>query len=89
MSRNIENTNDFVEEIDCGEPPSVSDASYETPDGTTYNSVSHYTCHNHLLFGGVSGQTTLSATCQESGLWSDVTHICQGHVHFALNRKHQ
>ena len=88
-SEAVRTANCLFEDIDCGVPPSVAQATCETPDGTTYNSVAHYTCHNHLVFGGVRGQTTLSAICQENGHWSDVTDICQGHVHSALKRDHQ
>ena len=65
-------------EIDCHSPPAVNGAQVLTPDGTKYGAVVQYKCVNRLVFGGVPGQKTAEATCQENGHWSDVIETCQG-----------
>ena len=69
-----------VPAVDCGVPPNLAGATVAYDDGTVFRSVAVYTCNSGLVLDGVAGETTVSATCQDSGQWSSVDVRCIGTV---------
>ena len=67
-----------VSAIDCGVPPPVTGATASHPYGTLFGNEAVYTCTGNLVFGGVNGETEMTATCQESGEWTSVDVQCIG-----------
>ncbi|XP_041350761.1 sushi, von Willebrand factor type A, EGF and pentraxin domain-containing protein 1-like [Gigantopelta aegis] len=65
-------TNLYCEGIDCGQPPDVANATYTTT-GTSYNSVSTYSCL--AGFSNTGGTTT--STCAETGMWTPTNLYCE------------
>ncbi|XP_041355440.1 sushi, von Willebrand factor type A, EGF and pentraxin domain-containing protein 1-like [Gigantopelta aegis] len=58
-------------EIDCGKPPDVPNA-IKAVTGTTFNSVSNYSCN----VGYAVSQGTTTSTCELSGSWSETNLSC-------------
>ena len=60
----------LVPDVDCGAPPAAAwvDVSY---NNTKYRSMASYTCTDGSI-------ASLNSTCQESGIWTAVSIICQG-----------
>ncbi|XP_041346894.1 sushi domain-containing protein 1-like, partial [Gigantopelta aegis] len=58
-------------EIDCGVPPDVAFAS-KTTSGTTFDSVTTYSCHASYVIASGS----ITSTCDASGQWTQTNLIC-------------
>ncbi|XP_069094820.1 sushi domain-containing protein 1 isoform X2 [Pleurodeles waltl] len=63
----------FCRAMDCGEPPSIPNASARPYSNTTYQSMVEYACHNGYIFE--SGNHT--AECNSTGQWNGATIICR------------
>ncbi|XP_078532770.1 sushi domain-containing protein 1 isoform X2 [Lissotriton helveticus] len=59
--------------VDCGEPPSLPNASGKPHNNTTYRSVVVYECHNGYILE--SGNHT--AECNGTGQWNGATLVCR------------
>ena len=56
--------------IDCGEPPTVDDGSFNVTE-TTFQSMARYGCNEGFTLSG-----SQSRTCQADGTWSGTDPVC-------------